>query len=85
MLPGQFSAHLMIHPSVQRKGLGQKLLDWDMDVADRDGLPIYLESTPDGKPLYERYGSSIEGQLCEPSYPGDEPYVSIGMKRLPKG
>ena len=32
------------------------LLQWGLAEADRLGLPAYLESTAEGRPLYERFG-----------------------------
>ena len=32
------------------------LLNWGMAEADKLGIPCYLESSPAGQPLYEKYG-----------------------------
>lgn len=32
------------------------MLEWGCKAADRDGLESYLDSSPAGKPLYEKYG-----------------------------
>lgn len=31
-------------------------LKWGLAEADRLGLPAYLEASPNGRPLYERWG-----------------------------
>ncbi|KAA8648889.1 hypothetical protein EYZ11_006053 [Aspergillus tanneri] len=40
----------------QRKGVATKLLQWGMDYADENDVRIYLEATPEGYPLYRKYG-----------------------------
>lgn len=44
------------HPKYQRKGIGRLLVQWGIDVAESLGLPVYLESTQGGLPLYEAVG-----------------------------
>lgn len=45
-----------VHPDYQGKGVGKKLVQWGVDVSEELGVPIYLESTREGVPLYERMG-----------------------------
>jgi len=40
----------------QRRGAGSMLLRWIAAEADNLGLPAYLESTTEGRDLYERHG-----------------------------
>jgi GNAT superfamily N-acetyltransferase len=40
----------------QRRGLGARLVRWGMDRADEEGWDCYLDSTPEGKRLYEKLG-----------------------------
>ncbi|KAF2765187.1 acyl-CoA N-acyltransferase [Teratosphaeria nubilosa] len=47
---------LATHPQHQRRGVGGLHLQWGKDEADRLGLPMYLESSPEGKAVYERHG-----------------------------
>ena len=47
---------IAVHPDYQVKGVGKKLVQWGLDVAEELKLPIYLESTIEGVPLYERMG-----------------------------
>ncbi|KAK9772228.1 putative N-acetyltransferase domain-containing protein [Seiridium cardinale] len=44
------------HPDYQRKGIGRLLVQWGIDIAEQLGLPVYLESTEQGAPLYEAVG-----------------------------
>ncbi|TRX89378.1 hypothetical protein FHL15_009676 [Xylaria flabelliformis] len=45
-----------VHPDHQRRGAGRLLMQWGIDVAEKTGLPIYLESTVPGNSLYEAMG-----------------------------
>jgi predicted N-acetyltransferase YhbS len=49
-------AGLAVDPDHQRKGLAGKLIRTVLVKADQDGLPTYLEATPDGAPVYPRFG-----------------------------
>lgn len=52
-----FFLHLLItHPAHRRRGAGSMLIDWGLKQADVAGLPTYLEASPMGLPLYERWG-----------------------------
>ncbi|KAF2640364.1 hypothetical protein P280DRAFT_470040 [Massarina eburnea CBS 473.64] len=39
-----------------RRGAGGLLLEWGLKRADEEGVEAYLESSPMGRKLYERYG-----------------------------
>lgn len=39
-----------------RRGAGQLLLKWGIDLAKEHGIPVYLESSPGGHELYLRNG-----------------------------
>ena len=47
---------LGIHPSYQGRGLASKLLKWGLERADEESLEAYLSSSPEGRPVYEKYG-----------------------------
>ncbi|KAL4780615.1 acyl-CoA N-acyltransferase [Aspergillus varians] len=47
---------LVVHPDFQGKGIGKELMKWGLEEAERLGLPLYLESTSAGRPLYEKIG-----------------------------
>lgn len=47
---------LVTHPDHHRRGAGGLLVQWGCDQADKKGVEAYLEASPMGKPLYERYG-----------------------------
>jgi GNAT superfamily N-acetyltransferase len=46
---------LYVHPDYQRRGIASDLLKWGFDKSEELGLPIYLEATAEGRPVYERY------------------------------
>lgn len=55
-------------PDYHRKGLGSMLLKWGLEKADRDRLEVYISASPQGRPLYERYGCVLFDN--EEVYPG---------------
>jgi GNAT superfamily N-acetyltransferase len=48
----------MLHadPAFQGRGAGGMLVEWGTKIADELGLPAYLESSPKGYRVYQRYG-----------------------------
>lgn len=50
-------------PEYQGKGAGGKLLRWGLERSDADGTETYLEASPAGKPVYERFGFKEEDRL----------------------
>ncbi|KAI2472037.1 acyl-CoA N-acyltransferase [Annulohypoxylon bovei var. microspora] len=47
---------LAVHPEQQRRGVGRLLTQWGINAAEQLDLPVYLESSMPGLPLYERMG-----------------------------
>ncbi|KAJ3958566.1 hypothetical protein N0V92_004839 [Colletotrichum tropicale] len=47
---------IAVRPEHQRRGVGALLTKWGLDMAELAGLPVYLESSPVGYPLYQRLG-----------------------------
>ena len=45
---------LHTHPSHQGRGAGAHLVNWGTDLADKNGLQCYLESSPAGYPLFQK-------------------------------
>lgn len=43
-------------PNHHRRGVGALHLKWGIDEADKLGLPVYLEASEMGRPLYARWG-----------------------------
>lgn len=50
----------------RRRGAGALLVEWGVRQADTEGLPAFLNSSPVGKALYERFGFRTVGEdRCE--------------------
>jgi hypothetical protein len=53
---------MLVNPVYRSRGLGARLLEAAMGAIPPD-LPIRLDATPLGRPLYERYGFVLESSL----------------------
>jgi ribosomal protein S18 acetylase RimI-like enzyme len=51
---------LTVDPRRQKLGIGTKLMEAGLAMTDELHLPVYLESTPAGKRLYERFGFRVQ-------------------------
>ncbi|KAK2788988.1 hypothetical protein FQN53_002804 [Emmonsiellopsis sp. PD_33] len=45
-----------VHPAHQRRGVGKLLMEWGLGVGEKLQLPVYLESSSAGLPLYTKLG-----------------------------
>ncbi|GAA5865132.1 hypothetical protein JCM8547_007724 [Rhodosporidiobolus lusitaniae] len=54
--PHYHLAILVVDPAKQKTGAGRALVAWGAEQADRDGLDIYLESSPGAVEVYPKYG-----------------------------
>jgi len=74
-------------PEWQGKGAAGKLIRWGLERADEEGTECYLEASPDGKPVYERFGwrererlvVDLEGR--DPCGTGEKEFVEVMMVR----
>jgi GNAT superfamily N-acetyltransferase len=55
-------AMMLVDPAMRGQGLGRRLLETAMDVVPAN-LPIRLDATPLGRPLYHKYGFEDEAVL----------------------
>ena len=55
---------LAVTPDYQRKGVAIVLLNWSMDHAAEEKVPVTLVATRVGRPLYESVGFSSYGTWC---------------------
>ncbi len=75
-----------VDPTRQNKGYGAMLMQYALEVCDRDGLPAYLESSnPRNITLYQRHGFEIVGTIQAGSSPPlfpmrREPREAVGLK-----
>ncbi|KIV90620.1 hypothetical protein PV10_07905 [Exophiala mesophila] len=82
--------HLYLHrlivlPSHQHQGVGQKLLDWGVQTADRENVVSWLFSRPAGSKLYTKNGWQTHCTI-DIQVPHADLQVApmIGMQRLPR-
>ncbi|KAL4767984.1 acyl-CoA N-acyltransferase [Aspergillus nidulans var. acristatus] len=47
---------LVVQPDYQRRGAGSMLVQWGCDLADEEGVALYVDASRAGAPLYERFG-----------------------------
>ncbi|EGC40709.1 conserved hypothetical protein [Histoplasma capsulatum var. duboisii H88] len=47
---------IAVHPGHQKRGIGQLLIDWGLDVGEKLQVPVYLESTRAGLVFYTKLG-----------------------------
>ncbi|RVX69859.1 hypothetical protein B0A52_05693 [Exophiala mesophila] len=76
---------LIVLPSYQRQGVGQKLLDWGVQTADRENVVSWLFSRPAGSKLYTKNGWQMHCTI-DVQVPHADLQVApmIGMQRLPR-
>ncbi|KAI9705691.1 MAG: hypothetical protein M1820_005101 [Bogoriella megaspora] len=56
-IPESWHAHVIAcSPKFRRRGVGTLLLNWGLERAREEGIPVLLQATPAGKPLYEKAG-----------------------------
>lgn len=53
---------LVVHPDYKRKGLGGMIVDYGCKLADKEQLPCYVDGSPHGKGLYEKYGFEMKAE-----------------------
>jgi GNAT superfamily N-acetyltransferase len=56
-------AKMVVAPELQQRGLGARLLDALLAMADDKQQPVGLCATDQGQPLYERRGFAVSGEL----------------------
>ncbi|KAH6850574.1 acyl-CoA N-acyltransferase [Chaetomium sp. MPI-CAGE-AT-0009] len=66
---------------VKGLGTGRKLVQWGLERVDADGAVAYLEASPQGRGLFERFGFEVVEKLA---YFGGT-YVECPMVRAAKG
>lgn len=74
---------MMVHPDHQRKGIAQKMLQWGIDLADREKIVAWLFARPAASRLYERNGWKAVTS-SEVNVPDIEVAPVVSMLRLPQ-
>ncbi|KAJ5777952.1 hypothetical protein N7520_001198 [Penicillium odoratum] len=47
---------LVVHPEYRGRGAASMLIQWGCELADREGVPVYLDAHVDAASLYRRFG-----------------------------
>ncbi|KAK3297301.1 acyl-CoA N-acyltransferase [Chaetomium fimeti] len=66
---------------VKGRGTGRRLVQWGLERVDGDGAVAYLEASPQGRGLFERFGFEVVERLVYL----DGAYVECPMVRAAKG
>ncbi|KAK5995712.1 hypothetical protein PT974_04129 [Cladobotryum mycophilum] len=54
-----FLSMLVVHPGLQRRGVGSTLMKFGTDRAGEEGWPVYVNSSVEGKAFYESFRCRI--------------------------
>ncbi|KAF6812403.1 GNAT family protein [Colletotrichum musicola] len=61
-VPGHWSLVVLgVHPDWQGKGVGKKIMQWGLERAAAEDVPITLFASPAGHPFYKRLGFDVVG------------------------
>lgn len=71
---------LAVAPEFRRRGAGRALLNWGQNWARKEDVPVLLESTPMGRPLYQAAGFLQYGLWRW----GDKPDMTWYMMKWPQ-
>jgi predicted N-acetyltransferase YhbS len=55
-------ATLGVNPKYHRRGIGGKLVQWGIDAAKEEHIPVVLEGSVTGTKLYSKIGFHITGR-----------------------
>jgi ribosomal protein S18 acetylase RimI-like enzyme len=55
--------YLAVNPEYRRRGVGEKLVRWGVEQADKQGLDTVLEATLDGGKVYRKLGFEDAGKI----------------------
>ena len=58
---------LAVDPAYQRRGCGEKLIEWVSTAAAREDVPVFCDSTDMGLSLYLRHGARRIGKILLPA------------------
>ncbi|KAK4202047.1 hypothetical protein QBC40DRAFT_338691 [Triangularia verruculosa] len=71
---------IVTSPEYKGAGAGRILMEWGLQKVDEEGHEAYLEASPEGRPLFEKYGFRVE-EVAEYL---DGRYVECSMIRSAK-
>lgn len=74
---------LMVLPTYQRRGIGRALINFAIANIDHQSMPVYLDATVSGSPLYEKMGWKVVDIAtvgdATPEHCGSEGYLTKCM------
>lgn len=78
-------SYFFVHPDYQRRGIGSKLLQWGKEKGDALGAKIWISSTPQARPVYEKNGWKVveSHEIDLDKHGGEGSYVRYWMLRSP--
>lgn len=80
-LHGEEMGGIYVHPGYQRKGLGEMMVRYLMQLAREKQLPrIWLDATPLAQPLYDKLGFDLVSPMMD--MVGDVPLHYFKMEML---
>jgi GNAT superfamily N-acetyltransferase len=68
-------------PAHRRKGAGTMLTRWGLDLAQKEGANVGVESSPMGLPLYEKLGFKLE-EIRHVKVKGDDEELLVRVMAL---
>jgi GNAT superfamily N-acetyltransferase len=76
---------IFTHPNYRRQGVGEIMLEWGIKKAKELGVEMWLDATPYGRPLYEKFGFKVanENRLQPRTDTPDEKWEKIEKELLP--
>ena len=72
-----YLADLATAPHARRQGAASLLLRWGIDRADAYGIPCYLQGSPDGASLYQKYGFTTVEEVLLDLRPWNSPIEQV--------
>ena len=78
--------YCFVLPSHRRKGAARLFMDWGNSIADAKGMEAFVESTDDGRALYERSGFTVVNDFyIDPrKQDASEEYVKVKDRFFPQ-
>ena len=62
--PHWYLAYIAVDPAHRGKGMGTALMNYSLDICDRDHMPAYLESTNAANlSIYKRHGFEMQAEV----------------------
>lgn len=77
--------NLCVHVDYQRRGIGSMFLKWGQEQAERERIPIGLESAEAARPAYLKNGFRVYGHIYIKNFPIQEVPIFLWEPRGMEG